>query len=328
MSGALVYLDEQIDAIRVHLTAALAQFDQTAIHQSRVGTRRIKAGFDVLEPLLADLNAEKISTAGKRLRRRLGPLRDLDVMIDHLGELKLPPRLSDGLAWTKEHFEAARMDARADGELGEKKIAKVMAKFDDWWRIRHVLENRVEAIGPLLTEALHSRFNAFAELADRVAGVVVSPADAPPIDVHELRIDGKAVRYAFEIAAGHGLAIPKKVAKTFKAMQDALGDWHDQVVLADRILRAVIDTELALHRSALAANVLEIARVCLQMSERSLAKFTVQWKKSGEGLRTTLAERVPLTVEAVPVVEAPAVTVTIPDDQSALEAREITEAGD
>ncbi|MDB5324441.1 MAG: hypothetical protein JWM57_10 [Phycisphaerales bacterium] len=313
--GSLSYLDEQIEAIRGHLPAALHDFDQTAIHQSRVGTRRLKAGFDILEPLLADLNADGLAKAGKGLRRRLGPLRDLDVMIDHLSEAALPPRSADAIAWVHQHFETARADARADSVLGPKKAAKLMARFDDWWRVRHGLEQHAEAIQPLLVDALHSRFSAFADLADRVAGVVESPVDAPPIDVHELRIDGKAVRYAFEIAAAHGLPIPKKIAKTFKAMQDSLGDWHDEVVLAERILRAVIDAELALHRPPLASAVLDVARAYLHRSEKSLAKFGMQWRRSGGSLRTTLAERVPLTVDvAAPIVErteTPVVTETI-----------------
>ena len=323
-SGALTYLDDQIEAIRGHLPAALHEFDQTAIHQSRVGTRRLKAGFDILEPLLADLNADGLAKAGKGLRRRLGPLRDLDVMIDHLAEAALPPRSDEAIAWVRQHFETARADARSEGALGPKKAAKLMAKFDDWWRVRHGLEQHAEAIQPLLVDALHTRFNAFADLADRVAGVVESPADAPPIDVHELRIDGKAVRYAFEIAAAHGLPIPKKVAKTFKAMQDSLGDWHDEVVLAERILRAVLDTELALHRPPLASAVLDVARAYLHRSEKSLAKFGMQWRRSGGSLRSTLAERVPLTVDvATPVVESTDVPVVVsesvdpPADESA-----------
>lgn len=304
MHGALAYLDEQIEAIRGHLPAALNEFDKTAIHQSRVGTRRLKAGFDVLETLMADLNADGLAKAGKLLRRRLGPLRDLDVMIDHLAEANLP-RSAEAIVWISEHFEAARADARADGTLGPKKAARLMARFDDWWRIRHGLEAHVEAIQPLLTDALHARFNAFAELADRVAGVTESPADAPPIDIHELRIDGKAVRYAFEIATAHGLPIPKKVAKTFKAMQDSLGDWHDEVVLAEEVLRAVIKDELALHRPPLAAAVIDVARAFLNRSERSLAKFNAQWRRSGGSLRATLTERVPLTTDVAPIVIEP-----------------------
>jgi CHAD domain-containing protein len=160
-------------------------------------------------------------------------------------------------------------------------------------------------VTPLLTDALHNRFAAFAELADIVSGLAQPPVDAPPVDVHELRIDGKAVRYAFELAAAHGLPVPKKVAKIFKSMQDALGDWHDEVVLAERILRIAVDTELPLHRPALAASVLDVARSFLQRSERSLSTFKAQWKRSGDSLRQTLAERVPLVTDATPTVVEP-----------------------
>ena len=116
----------------------------------------------------------------------------------------------------------------------------------------------------------------------------------------------------------HGLPIPKRVAKTFKVMQDALGDWHDEVVLAERILRAVVDAELPLHRPAEASAVLDVARAFLQRSERSLARFSAQWKRGGQQVRQTLDDRVPLTTPATPpaavVIEEPTIAVESPTD--------------
>ncbi|MGC4033789.1 MAG: CHAD domain-containing protein [Tepidisphaeraceae bacterium] len=281
LPGAFTYLDQQIEAVRTHIWPAFTDYDATAIHQARVATRRLKAGMEVLTPLLADLNAGGLATAGKLLRRRLGPMRDLDVIIANVAAGAFPPKLAEAAEWVRRHFEADRADVRDENTVGPKKLGKMAAKFDEWWRIRHDLERHADAVLPLLTNALHARFDAFATLADRVAGVVESPADAPPIDIHELRIDGKAVRYAFEIAAAQGMPIPKKVAKTFKAMQDALGDWHDEVVLAERVLLAVVNANLPLHQPTLAAAVLDVARAYLQRSEKSLAKFKVQWKRSG-----------------------------------------------
>lgn len=321
MSGALAYLDEQIEAIRTRLPAALHDFDSAAIHQSRVGTRRLKAGFDVLAPLLADLNADGLGKAGKMLRRRLGPLRDLDVMIAALGQAGLPAKSAAAAEWIVARLEADRTDARAASMLPPKKAIKLISRFDDWWRVRHGLESLADGVTPLLTAALHERFDAFAGLADRVAGLTAETDDLPPIDLHELRIDGKAVRYAFEIAAAHGLPIPKKVAKTFKAMQDALGDWHDAVVLADAILKATLDADLPLHRQGLASAVLDVARVYLQRSERALATFVTLWKRGGVGLRTTLAERVPL------ISETSASRVEVTDDTPTSVANESVDSG-
>ncbi|HEX8322887.1 MAG TPA: hypothetical protein VF595_03145, partial [Tepidisphaeraceae bacterium] len=60
-----------------------------------------------------------------------------------------------------------------------------------------------------------------------------------------------------------------------------------------------------LHRPALAASVLDVARSFLQRSERSLSTFKAQWKRSGDSLRQTLAERVPLVTDATPTVVEP-----------------------
>ena len=194
MTGTLEYLDQQIETLRGQMPAAVGAFDPGAIHQSRVATRRVKAAFDILRPLLVDLNAAGLDRAGRKLRRSLGPLRDLDVMIDHLADARLPARSAPAVEWARRAMLAQRVKAHADGAIGQKKQARLSARFDDWWRVRHALEGRLEAVTPLLGSALHERFAAFAGLADVVAGVAAPTPGAPPVDVHELRIDGKAVR--------------------------------------------------------------------------------------------------------------------------------------
>ena len=54
-------------------------------------TRRLKAAIDVLQPILTPDHRKPFGKVLRNLRRRLGPLRDADVMIDHLEHLgKLP----------------------------------------------------------------------------------------------------------------------------------------------------------------------------------------------------------------------------------------------
>ena len=53
-----------------------------------MATRRLKAALDLLKPVLSDEHLKPFSKVLKKFRRRLGPMRDLDVMIEHLGEIK------------------------------------------------------------------------------------------------------------------------------------------------------------------------------------------------------------------------------------------------
>jgi hypothetical protein len=154
----------------------------------------------------------------------------------------------------------------------------------------------VVGIGSLLAHALHERFDQFAQVADVVSGVAEAPADKQ-IDVHELRIDGKALRYTFELADAHGIKVPKSIFKTFKAMQESLGTWHDYVVLADETVKRWAEVELALHDPESASLVLDLAKQFLKDSAKRLQQFKAKWKRSGPSIRKALHDRVPLTVD-------------------------------
>src|SRR3954447_14134035 len=81
------HLDHLVDELRVHVPAALNDFDPQAIHKARGATRRLKAALDLLKSCVSPAHASPFTKIGRKLRRRLGPLRDIDVMIEHLDEV-------------------------------------------------------------------------------------------------------------------------------------------------------------------------------------------------------------------------------------------------
>lgn len=305
MDGLLNYLDEQIDAIRAHATAALEAFDEKAVHQARVGTRRLKAGLDLLQPLL-DKTDRPLQRVGKRLRRRLGPLRDLDVMIGLLAGLKANDNITPAIAWLSKTLSDQRRDARLYDHDTGRRPAKVLGRFDVWWKLRHDLQTNLDGIAPLLTAALHERFARFAQQADWISGLATPPDEALPVDVHQVRIEGKALRYTLEMAEAGGVKLPKRMVKTFKALQESLGDWHDFVVLYERTLSLIVEEELTLHAPELAGPTLDLAKIFLNKSMTALAAFRAQWRKAGVDLAAALNESAPLISE--PAAEAPPAT--------------------
>lgn len=292
--GVLGYFDEQIEQVKKHATAALEVFDSHAIHQARVATRRLKAGLDLLAPLLDSKQVRPLQQVGKKLRRRLGPLRDLDVMIDHLQNDAPPPSVKPAQEWLIDRLEKNRRDARIEDTERGQKLAKLLGKFDQWWAVRHAIEAEVGAIEPLIVSALHDRMHAFSQQADWVGGMVEAPPDKLPIDVHQVRIEGKALRYTFEIAAAHGLKIPKPVFKRFKSMQESLGNWHDYVVLCETSSKESGEKMLAHHEPKLAEQALDLSKRFLKKASAELTKFRTQWTKGGDSIRGALAERAPL----------------------------------
>ncbi|HEY0008477.1 MAG TPA: CHAD domain-containing protein [Tepidisphaeraceae bacterium] len=325
--GVVGYVDQQIDALNTHVPAALGAFDAKGIHQARVATRRLKAALDLLEPLLHKKEIEPTQKAGKKLRRRLGPLRDLDVMIDHLETLTAPPKLKASAAWLRDRLEKSRLQRRQDDYAEGRKPTKLLREFAAWHIARHSLPDDADALTPHVLSTLHEQFDAFVLEADQVAGVT-PPAGDDPIDIHVLRVNGKNLRYTFEIAVAQDLPVPAHVLKTFKAMQESLGTWHDYVVLAEQALQATLEAQLSHHSPDLAAAKLDLTKLFLNQAGRALSQFSARWRRSAESLTNALRESVPLTVDVStppaatesqtdldpPATDAPPAPATFPPD--------------
>ena len=73
-----------------------------AVHQARVGLRRLRAAMSVFKSLLVDLESQRLKVGLKQLADALGQVRDLDVLIVGLAELEVAApfdrdRLIEGL---------------------------------------------------------------------------------------------------------------------------------------------------------------------------------------------------------------------------------------
>lgn len=345
----LGHMDELVEGLRKLVPTALHTFDSDAIHQARVSTRRLKASLDLLEPVLSKRTRRPFEKVLRRLRKRLGPLRDMDVMIGHLDEIGANSRHATAAAWLGSRLDHQRTKEREKAS-GKTVAPRTLGRLGAWWGLREEVIEAREAIHSLLAESLHLQLDAFAEQAGVIAcrsrsrplvlqdpqavtdastssssdgapragraanaaALPAKPDDHEPLDVHALRIAGKALRYTLEMAVVEGHALPAGVTKTFKRMQEALGLWHDFVVLTESAMEASLDCGLAHADAALQAEVLELARATLQRSDRELHKFSTLWLDRGQELSRTIRTAFPLTrsVEsadvAEPAVDAPA----------------------
>jgi CHAD domain-containing protein len=286
----VTYLDDLVDELRRMIASALEQFDGQGVHKSRVATRRLKAALDLLEPVLEKSHAKPFAKLGKKLRRRLGPLRDADVMLEHLDALRTDPALAPAAGWMHERIVEDR-DAARQASQRRASPAKVLSKLGTWWGVREDVIAAEPAVPSLLAESLHLQLDRFIENAD--------PQQRQ--DPHQLRIASKRLRYTLEIADAVGVELPKGLTKTFKAMQECLGAWHDQVVLAERAMEAAIDAELALHRPAMLREVLKLIDRATATAERELNGFDQLWRERGEEIAGSIRATFPLTQ---PVIES------------------------
>ena len=325
----LTHLDTLVEDLRTHVPKALREWDEEAIHQARVATRRLKAALDLLRPVLDERQRRPFARVLRKLRRQLGPLRDFDVMIGHLKEFRADRRCTAAAEWAS--ADACRLREAERRQFAGQPPARILARLGRWWGLREQVVEARPAVDTLVKESVHLQLDAFVEQADLLvrrhaqAGAPVTAAGRPErtsdkgqtaaangsatepaaaaapvagtlLDPHELRIAGKALRYTLEMAVKQGYTLPGSVTKTFKHMQESLGLWHDYVVLSDRVLNASIRGMLSHYNPPLQEKVLDLSRATLRKSVRELEKFTALWADRGEELARTIRAAFPLTL--------------------------------
>jgi CHAD domain-containing protein len=283
------YADPLIEDLRERLSSALDDGDPDAIHDARVNTRRLRAVVDLLEPTAAGEFVGGFGRALRKLRRRLGPLRDLDVMIEAVEPLTRHPRRGPAATWMRDQLRVRQAVARR--KTRKKTSAdKLLDRLDAWEPLRRQIVRLGEAADGLIVASLRSHWDAFAAKAGALSLDLMDGHRDGAINPHELRIAGKMLRYTFEMLGEARPAIPAMVRRVFKQMQDALGRWHDDMVFSEWALKLSIDERLAIHDSALQKETLSLANFALARGERSLRRFAALWRRHGPIVAELVAE--------------------------------------
>ncbi|MGE5610721.1 MAG: CHAD domain-containing protein [Bacillota bacterium] len=279
------YIARLIRSLGKLVPLALDQWDEKAIHDARVATRRLKSVLSLLAPALSSDRTKQLKKTTRKLRRRLGALRDADVMLGHLQELSVQQPSDLAIQWVQGRLMQEREELR---EKCRQKLSasRVMANLTR----AKPLEEQVQELGTvparLLSEQLPTQLAEFSEQAGHLVRAVAGGNHAAQVkDPHALRIATKALRYTLELAPAAGFPLPSTVLKSLKQMQDALGLWHDYVVLGERILRLTLDSGVPYHDPALYEGLLDLSRLVSRRAQRQLHRFVSLWKERGLQLR-------------------------------------------
>lgn len=307
----LDYLDSLVENLRNLISPAVAGEDVDAVHDARVITRRLKAATTLVDEIVSSRYSKPFNRVGKCLRRQLGPLRDLDVMLEHLAEIKTPKH-RPAIQWLRTRLLEQRQQS-VQCAADNAPPARMLARLGSWWGLRHEIQDSGDSIDDLLRQSVHLQLDAFIEQAEDLTGERRN-------DPHQLRIAGKSLRYTLEMAREHSIKLQASVVSLFKRMQNALGLWHDYVVLAERVLRESVECDLALHDPRLQSELLNVAQLYLKKSDTQLKKMATLWKTKGETLAQTIRHAFPLTEHPEPAPEpetAPEQPVSIAEPKSA-----------
>jgi len=173
----------------------------------------------VLEDLVPQPNhgTKKLLRLLRRLRRKAGRVRDLDVQMASLRGLKI----------ARQGAQKAQL-IRALGSDRGKREKKLVGSLDK----NAVRELRKRLKNACVGLAIPNGMEPLALALSRFAEVARDHSPLTQKTVHEYRIVGKRARYLIELAEKDPES--EAVVKELKRMQDVVGDWHDWLTLTER----------------------------------------------------------------------------------------------
>lgn len=247
-AGRKILLADFIEMLE-HEDGSRSGEDIEDVHQMRVATRRMRSALRLLEPYFKQKTVRPFTDSLRVLARRLGDVRDLDVLIEDIQ--KAQGKVSeDGQAALQtiiEHFDAKRKKARAKlvKHLDSGAYTRFVDDFAAFVTKRgagavNVEENSVtpyqvrHAVPVLLQDHL-----GIVRAYDTVIPAVSKTDEVSELPematLHQLRIEFKRLRYALyffrEVLGASGKAFINEI----KLMQDLLGRLNDTYVAEDHL---------------------------------------------------------------------------------------------
>ncbi|WP_425427101.1 CHAD domain-containing protein [Actinophytocola xinjiangensis] len=235
-----VRIDRQVRALVEHEAVARLGEDPEGVHQMRVAVRRLRAALKAVVP---DAGLTATQDELRWLGGVLGRIRDLDVLLGHL------------------RAQAADLPV-AERAAAERLVGALVA--DHRRARRRMLDTfrtvRYRSLLRALAALTHAELPTVMPAGDGGAllEVIARPhrklrqdalalgEDPPDDDLHALRIRGKRLRYAAELAAPAGGRPVRRLITATKTFQEVLGDHQDAVLAEDELRRLVAElAELA-----------------------------------------------------------------------------------
>jgi len=215
--------------------------DPEAVHQMRVGARRLRSVMTTFKSVVAGQDLEEIKDGMRWLMGALGPARDADVFASEIlepvrGAIPSDPRLVRLCALFEDARTTAKEAARA--AVAESRFSHLLQRIDAWitagdWLAAPSQSVREGKIGRFARERLDRRWRAVSRGIDRFDRLTDS-------ERHRLRIQIKKLRYATEFM---GSLFRSGAVKPFRdavaRAQDDLGALND-VTVANRILKETV----------------------------------------------------------------------------------------
>ena len=231
------------DSFRKQLEAFTCELPQVqegsvaALHRARVASRRLREWLPLLE--LDGETSRKLNRRLRKVTRRFGAVRELDVLAVLIDELEKTGRYSPTtLKQVGAAVEPARAAARERlaTRLPAAKLKRLTEKLGH--AAKHLVSNDARSRPGANGSRQAWRWALEARLARRAADVhaVIEAAGAlyAPEHLHDVRIALKKLRYAAELSRETKRDRAAADIAALKSAQDLLGRLHDLEVLLER----------------------------------------------------------------------------------------------
>lgn len=220
-------LDREAHAFAAGLAETMLSDDPEGPHRARVALRRLRSALWAFAPILKDAKCTSLTQRAKTLFRRLGHLRDADVLVaSHVGPRLERVQLLDEAAKIRAE---TRRHLRDDRALGFAATVEALVRsgkaMDRGHRARERARDPAEA---LAAEALDRSWTAC--VADG-ANLLAMP---DPV-LHDLRKRIKRMRYLVDFFGPLWPDTARDLwSDDLRAMQDSLGRYCDLRLAAER----------------------------------------------------------------------------------------------
>ena len=254
-AAAVKVMRRLVDVIELNTPGTLDDVDSEFLHDLRVAVRRTRALQRELRGVFAPEPLRAFRDGFKELQRITGPTRDLDVQLLEFDELAegLPADVAGDVAPLRLLLEDHLVVER-------RKMVRGLGA-----RSTHaLLHNWADYLDQLVASDESLRPDAARPVAD-VAGARIAKVyrrmvkmgsaigdDTPAEALHELRKQGKELRYLLEFFASlYPASVVKPMVSSLKGLQDVLGRFQDREVQA-ALLRSLGDEVASLEGGAAA----------------------------------------------------------------------------
>jgi CHAD domain-containing protein len=218
------------EELQDHFAMAVEYFDPDGVHDLRVGIKRLRAFFRLIEAITPAFPARKNLRKTRRLFKAAGELRDVHVQ----QELTRNWAKEFGLPVTAYYNSLKHQELQA-----RRRFRTFVESFDLSQEFRKNQTNIRRTLRKVSPD--EAAANARARIEQLIGGIIIfgRQTGLQEASLHKIRIQAKESRYTVEFtrACFPKLGYDKTLIRQLRGLHQVLGQWHDDEVALEYVQR-------------------------------------------------------------------------------------------